>query len=82
MSQITTGLALKLGSSFKGFARPEAAVLGICETLENPGSYFVKKSNLPRILISVHTSDTREGGNEIMSASWASHLATRNLWMC
>jgi hypothetical protein len=35
-----------------------------------------KNQDLPPTLISVDTSDTREGGNEIMSASWA-HIFTQ-----
>jgi len=34
------------------------------------------------MLISVDRSDTREGGNEIMSASWASHLYTIEICGC
>jgi len=37
---------------------------------------------MPRTLISVDASDTREVGNEIMSASWASHLYTREICAC
>jgi len=33
-------------------------------------------------MATVDTSDTREGGNEIVSASWASHLYAREICEC
>jgi hypothetical protein len=33
-------------------------------------------------MISVDTSDTQKEGNEIMSASWASHLYAREICGC
>jgi hypothetical protein len=41
-----------------------------------------KNQILPPTLISVDTRDTREGGNKIMSASWASHLYTEEICGC
>jgi len=39
---------------------------------------------MPRtlLMISVDASDTPGGGNEIMSASWASHLYAREICGC
>jgi len=77
ISQITTGSDSKPGGSFKVLIYPEPAVLRIWNVWKT--RQFAADTDIGR-----HEwhAGVGVGGNEIMSACWASHLYTREICGC
>jgi hypothetical protein len=83
ISQITTGSSLKAGRAFKVLIYAKPAVLRIWNVWKTR-QLFVKIKFATDTDIGRHErhAGARERGNEIMGASWASHLYTREICGC